>query len=252
MSMDKYPLRDQIAVVTGGAGGIGTGVCQALADAGATLVITYNSSPARAEALANELAGTGHVALQASVEKSASLATLAEAVTARFGRLDILVNNAGVTRYVAHDDLDGLDDELIDRIFRVNWRGAFAGVRAMRHLLEAGDGGLVINMSSIAGTTANGSNVAYCASKAALDAMTLSLARALAPKIRVVALAPGLVDGEYAQSFDPAWRQAQIDLTPLQRLAEPADVGAAAVAVAAYLPHTTGAIIPVDGGRPLT
>ena len=107
-------------------------------------------------------------------------------------------------------------------------------------------------MSSIAATTGNGSNVAYCASKAALDAMTLSLARALAPRIRVVALAPGLVDGEYARSFDPDWRQAQVDLTPLNRLAEPADVGAAVLAVAAYMPHTTGAIIPVDGGRLLT
>ncbi len=252
MSMDQQPLLGQVALVTGGAGGIGTGVCRALADAGATLIITYNSSPTRAEALASELAGTGHLARQASVEESATLEALATEVAEHFGRLDILVNNAGVTRYVAHDDLVELDDDLIDRIFRVNWRGAFACVRAMRSLLETEGRGLVINMSSIAGTTANGSNIAYCASKAALDTMTRSLARALAPNIRVVALAPGLVDGEYAQSFDPIWRQEQIDQTPLKRLAEPADVGAAAVAVAAYLPHTTGAIIPVDGGRPLT
>jgi 3-oxoacyl-[acyl-carrier protein] reductase len=250
--LNPYPLQGRIAVVTGGAGGIGAGVCQSLAEAGATVVITYNQSAARAEALAAALPGTGHWAAQAAVEESASLAGLAEQVGTRFGRVDILVNNAGVTRYVAHDDLDGLDDETIDRIFRVNWRGAFATVRAFRPLLEAGDGGLVINMSSIAGATGYGSNVAYCASKAALNMMTLSLARVLAPKIRVVALAPGLVDGEYARSFDPAWRQEQVDATPLKRLAEPGDVGAAAVAVAAYLPHTTGAIIPVDGGRPLT
>ncbi len=250
--MNPYPLQDRIAVVTGGAGGIGTGVCQSLAQAGATVVITYHQSADRAIALADALPGTGHWVAQASVEESASLAALAEQVGERCGRVDILVNNAGVTRYVAHDDLDGLDDETIDRIFRVNWRGAFATVRAFRTLLEAGDGGLVINMSSIAGATGYGSNVAYCASKAALNMMTLSLARVLAPKIRVVALAPGLVDGDYARSFDPSWRQEQVDATPLKRLAEPGDVGAAAVAVAAYLPHTTGAIIPVDGGRPLT
>ncbi len=250
--MEQQPLKEKVAVVTGGAGGIGTGICEALADAGCTLIITYNRDATRAKALAARLPGAGHVAIQASVEESKSLDALAQAVAERFGRLDILVNNAGVTRFVAHDDLDGLDDELIDRIFRVNWRGAFAGVRALRTLLEADDGGLVINMSSIAATTGNGSNVAYCASKAALDAMTLSLARALAPRIRVVALAPGLVDGEYARSFDPDWRQAQVDLTPLNRLAEPADVGAAVLAVAAYMPHTTGAIIPVDGGRLLT
>ncbi len=109
--------------------------------------------------------------------------------------------------------------------------------------------GLVINMSSIAGLIAYGSNIAYCASKAALDNMTVSLARALAPQIRVVAIAPGLVDGDYARSFDPAWRQAQIDMTPLLRLTQPDDVAKAVIAVATLLTHTTGAVIPVDGGR---
>ena len=126
--MEQQPLKEKVAVVTGGAGGIGTGICEALADAGCTLIITYNRDATRAKALAARLPGAGHVAIQASVEESKSLDALAQAVAERFGRLDILVNNAGVTRFVAHDDLDGLDDELIDRIFRVNWRGAFAGV----------------------------------------------------------------------------------------------------------------------------
>ena len=183
------------------------------------------------------------------VDASDDIASVVEQVSERFGRLDLLVNNAGTTRFVPHNDLDGLDDETIDRILQVNLRGAFACTRAFRPLLMANGDGLVINMSSIAGLIAYGSNVAYCASKAALDNMTVSLARALAPDIRVVAIAPGLVDGEYARSFDPAWRQTQIDMTPLLRLTQPDDVAKAVMAVATLLIHTTGAVIPVDGGR---
>ena len=110
-------------------------------------------------------------------------------------RLDLMVNNAGITRSVPHSDLDALDDALIDDIFRVNVRGAIATVRAMRPLLAAEGGGLVVNISSVAGRTALGSNIAYCASKAALDNVTMSLARALAPQIRVVSVSPGWVEG---------------------------------------------------------
>jgi len=170
-------------------------------------------------------------------------------VADRYGALDLLVNNAGMTRFVPHDDLDALDDELIDQIFRVNWRGAFACVRACKELLLHGAGGLVINITSTAGISGIGSNVAYCASKAALDSMTRSLARALAPQIRVVSIAPGLVDGEYARSFDPAWRQAQIDATPSGRLSQPDDVARAVLAVATLLPQTTGSTLRVEGGR---
>jgi 3-oxoacyl-[acyl-carrier protein] reductase len=110
----------------------------------------------------------------------------------------------------------------------------------------------VVNISSIAGATGMGSNIAYCASKAALDAMTKSLARALAPDIRVVSVSPGLVDTEFVKGLDQAWRDEQAARTPLKRLATPAEIGAAVLAVATLLPYTNGCIIPVDGGRPLT
>lgn len=245
-------LNGKVALVTGGSGGIGSQICHRLAAAGAHVVLTYNSDAASANAVADTLAGTNHLVVQTQVDDSDSVAALAEQVAERYGTLDLLVNNAGMTRFVPHADLDGLDDELIDQIFRVNWRGAFACVRAFRSLLAAGDGGLVVNITSIAGRTANGSNIAYCASKAALDCMTLSLARALAPDIRVVAVSPGLVDGEYARSFDPAWRAEQVDKTPTGRLAQPDDVADAVIAAATLMHQTTGAIIPVDGGRPLT
>jgi 3-oxoacyl-[acyl-carrier protein] reductase len=167
----------------------------------------------------------------------------------------VLVNSAGITRYVAHDDLDGLDDALIDDILTTNVRGPFAALRVLRPLLEQSTlpgGGVVVNISSIAAATAMGSNVAYCASKAALDNMTKSLARALAPRIRVVSVSPGLVDGDFVRSLDPAWRDEQAARTPLGRLAAPAEVGDAVVSVVRDLTFTTGAIVAVDGGRPLS
>jgi 3-oxoacyl-[acyl-carrier protein] reductase len=173
----------------------------------------------------------------------------------RFGRCDVLVNAAGTTRFVPHAELGQLDDALFDAIFAVNVRGAFASVRALRPLLERSTlagGGVVINISSIAARTAMGSNVAYCASKAALDNMTCSLARALAPRIRVVSVSPGLVDTEFVKSLDQGWRDEQAARTPLQRLALPQEVARAVMAAATQLTFTTGAVIAVDGGRPLT
>jgi 3-oxoacyl-[acyl-carrier protein] reductase len=176
---------------------------------------------------------------------------MAAQVRERYGKLDLLVNNAGITRPVPHADLDGLEDEWIDRILQTNFRGAFACVRAFKELLMAGEGGTVVNISSVAAVTGIGSNVAYCASKAAMDSMTRSLARALAPKIRVVSVSPGWVWGEYASRMEPAYIQEQINKTPLGRIAQPGDVAEAVLAVATTLAFSTGCIIPVDGGRPL-
>lgn len=246
------PLKDKIAVVTGGGGGIGSAICRRLAAAGMHVVITYSRSQDKAEAVVRSLPGENHLVMHCPVDDSAAQARLAQAIAQTYGTLDILVNNAGITRPVPHADLESLDDDLIDSIFRVNVRGTLASVRALKDLLLAGDGGLVVNISSIAARTAVGSNVAYCASKAAIDNITMSLARALAPKIRVVSVAPGWVNGEYAQRMPPEYVQQQRDLTPLRRIAEAEDVAEAIYAVAVHLPFTTGAIIPVDGGRPLT
>ncbi|MCL4249541.1 MAG: SDR family oxidoreductase [Anaerolineae bacterium] len=246
------PLKDKIAVVTGGGGGIGSAICRRLAAAGMHVVITYSRSQDNAEAVARSLPGENHLVMHCPVDDSAAQARLAQAIAQTYGTLDILVNNAGITRPVPHADLESLDDDLIDSIFRVNVRGTLASVRALKDQLLAGDGGLVVNISSIAARTAVGSNVAYCASKAAIDNFTMSLARALAPKIRVVSVAPGWVNGEYAQRMPPEYVQQQRDLTPLRRIAEAEDVAEAIYAVAVHLPFTTGAIIPVDGGRPLT
>ena len=195
-----------------------------------------------------------HLGLAADVTDSAALDVLAHAVERELSGCDVLVNAAGVTRFVPHDDLDALDDELIDTILRTNVRGAFAAVRVLRPLLERSElpgGGVVVNVSSIAGVTGQGSNVAYCASKAALDSLTRSLGRALAPRIRVVSVSPGVVDTGFIRSLDPAWREDQLARTPLGRLASPGEVAAAVLAAVRDLTFTTGSVLAVDGGRPL-
>jgi 3-oxoacyl-[acyl-carrier protein] reductase len=249
--MNAQPMSGNVVLVTGGGGGIGSAICRTCAAAGASVVITYNRDEAKAQRLADQLSGTDHLVVHAPVDDSDALRRLADQVAVRYDRLDLLVNNAGITRPVAHHDLHALDDDLIDQIFRVNWRGAFAAVRAFKSLLAAGDGGLVINISSVAGQTGIGSNVAYCASKAAMDAMTKSLARALAPQIRVLSVSPGWVEGEYASRIDPAILDEQRRKTPLGRIAGAQDVANAVLAAATLLTFTTGSIIPVDGGRPL-
>jgi 3-oxoacyl-[acyl-carrier protein] reductase len=249
--MDSHTLSGKVALVTGGGGGIGSAICRRLAAAGAQVIINYHSNAAKAQAVADSLTSSHHLVIQASVTDNVALQQMTAQVAERYGTLDLLVNNAGITRPVPHADLDGLDDEWIDRIFQTNVRGAFACVRAFKELLMAGDGGTVINISSVAAVTGIGSNVAYCASKAAMDSMTRSLARALAPKIRVVSVSPGWVWGEYASRMEPAYIQEQINRTPLGRIAQPEDVAEAVLAVATGLTFSTGCIIPVDGGRPL-
>ena len=245
-------LAGQVALVTGGAGGIGAAICEALALEGAAVLVGYAGGEARATSLAATLPGPGtHRALLTKVDDSTTLTAAAASVRATEGRLDLLINNAGVTTPVPHGDLDGLSDEWIDTILRVNVRGAFACTRAFAPLLRASGAGLVVNISSVAGRTGQGSNVAYCASKAALDSITRSLGRALAPDIRVLSVSPGWVDGEYAQRMPAAAIAAQAERTPLGRIARPQEVARAVIAAATHLTFSTGCVIPVDGGRPL-
>jgi len=244
-----------VAVVTGGAGSIGATICRALDREGMRVVVGYNRSVDAARALVESLSGEGHAALAAPVTDSAALAALSSTVKARYGVCDVLINCAGTTRFVSHDDLNGLDDALIDTILATNVRGPFAALRALRPLLEKSaqpGGAVVINISSIAAVTAMGSNVMYCASKAAVDNMTKSLARALAPRIRVLSISPGVVDNDFIRSMDQRWLDEQVARTPLKRLAQPEEVASAVVAAIKHLTFTTGSIIPVDGGRPLS
>lgn len=240
-----------LAIVSGASGGIGSAICRRLAADGMTVLVGYNSSRENAEAVVATLYGDGHEAVYMPMTDSAALATLAEDVAAGHGAVDVLVNCAGMTRAVPHDNLDDLTDDVIDEIFATNWRGPFASVRALQGLLQKAEAPVVVNISSVAAVTGQGSNVAYCASKAALDSMTRSLGRALGPKIRMVSVSPGWVLGEYAKKMPAEVLDVQRDATPLGRLATADDVAAAVSAVVRDLPFTTGAVISVDGGRPL-
>ena len=246
-------------LVTGGAGEIGSAICRKFAQNGFAVIATYNSNSAKAEKLAEELNGISggqirHSIFHAPTTDAQKVADLKAFVAEKYGKLDVLVNNAGITTPVPHDDLEGLTDEWIDKIMQTNFRGSFAMVRATRELLEKGsdesnESSLIVNISSIAGIYGIGSNVAYCASKAAVDSMTRSLARVLAPKIRMVSVSPGFVEGEYTKNFDPTFLQNQMDNTPLGRFATGVDVANAVFALATSLTFSTGTVITVDGGR---
>jgi 3-oxoacyl-[acyl-carrier protein] reductase len=237
------------ALITGGAGGIGSAICRKFAESGYAVIITYNSDKNKAEKLLKTLPEGNHSIFHAPNTYAVKLQALSNFIEEKYGKLDVLVNNAGITTPVKHDDLDGLSDEWIDKILQTNVRGTFAMIRAMKPFLEKSEDALIVNISSVSALSGIGSNVIYCASKAAIDSITRSLARALAPKIRVVSVSPGWVLGEYTQNIDPEYLQTQIDKTPLRRLANAEDVANTILALTTHLTFTTGSIIQVDGGR---
>jgi 3-oxoacyl-[acyl-carrier protein] reductase len=251
MALPTTPLIGKVAVVLGGTGDIGSATAHLFADAGARVAVVASRDRRRAETTAANLPGTGHHGYAAAIDRSDELTALAQAVSADLSRADILVNSAAVTIAVPHADLEAMDDESFDRILRVNTRGAFAAVRAFAPLLRAHSDGLVVNISSLSGSTGVGSCVAYCASKAALDVIGMSLARALAPAIRVLTISPGIVDTDFVPGRDKAMREKQGATSPLKRAATPQDCAEAVLACATALRFSTGSVIQVDGGRHL-
>ena len=251
-----YPisLEGKVALVVGGAGGIGAATSRMLAQAGARIAITHLDRPEtanQAASLIDALPGSGHSAFPADVADTPSLIALRDAIQQRYGRLDILVNAAGFTKPVPHADLETLDDELIDRMFAVNWRGQFATIRTFAPLLKASGDGLVVSISSIAAFTGVGSSIAYCAAKAGIDVMTKALARVLAPEIRVLAVAPGVVDTGFVPGRNEDFNDKVAASTPLKRIGSADDIAAAITACATMLGYSTGHTIQVDGGRAL-
>jgi NAD(P)-dependent dehydrogenase (short-subunit alcohol dehydrogenase family) len=244
-------LSGKVAVILGGTGGIGAAAAHRLGQAGARVVVVGQHDLAKAQRVADDLPGEGHTVALASITASETLNALAGLVRDRYGRADILVNTAGFTQPVKHSDLNALTDELIDEILKVNWRGQFAAIRAFRELLDASGDGVVVNVSSISGTTGVGSNIAYCAAKAGLDVMAASLGRALAPRIRVLNVSPGVVDTSFVPGRGDDFNDKVAATTPLGRIGTPDDIAAAIEACATHLKFSTGVTIVVDGGRRL-
>jgi 3-oxoacyl-[acyl-carrier protein] reductase len=252
----SYPisLQGKVVLIVGGAGGIGAASARQFAQGGARVAITHRpgaDKAATAGDLIAALPGAGHAAFPADVADTATLLALRDAITESFGRLDVLVNSSGFTKPVPHGDLDALDDELIDRMFQVNWRGQFASIRTFAPMLKATGAGLIVSVSSISGMTGNGSSIAYCATKAGIDVMTKSLARALAPEVRVLGVSPGAVDTSFVPGRGADFNAKVGATIPLKRVATADDVAAAIVACATHLAFSTGSTILVDGGRAL-
>lgn len=244
-------LDGQTAVITGGLGAIGAATARRLAALGARIVLLHRSDAQQAAALAASLPGTGHGAIVASVTDSQQLHAAAQAAEQTYGPARILVNCAGFTRQIPASDLEGLDDGLIDDIFASNWRGTFAAIRAFAPQLQAAGDSVVVNVSSIAAGTGLGSNLAYAAAKAGIDALTKGLAKTLAPHTRVLAVAPGVVDTSFVPGRDVGFNAKTGASIPLRRVGTADDVAAAIAACCTSLRYATGSIFVADGGRHL-
>ncbi|MCX5554506.1 SDR family NAD(P)-dependent oxidoreductase [Streptomyces sp. NBC_00038] len=249
--LDALRLEGKVAVVTGGSSGIGAATANRLAEQGALVVVGFHHGADRAAQVVAHLPGTGHRHLAMSIEDSPQLSEAAQFVENHYGRCDVLVNSAGMTRKVAHSDLGALDDELFDSLMRVNVRGPFAVVRAFASLMQSTGDAIVVNVSSISGSTALGSNIAYCAAKAALDNLTMSLGRVLGPEIRVIGVAPAAVDTGFVPGRGRSAMLAQAAATPLQVVVAPDDIAIAIIGAVTHFRVATGTTFLVDGGKHL-
>jgi len=235
----------KVVLVTGSSSGIGEATARAFAADGATVVVNSRASVTEGERGA---AALGATYVQADVSDEAQARALVAATLERHGRLDVLVNNAGTTSVIPHHDLDAATLEVWRRIFDVNVFGTWAvTVAAMEALRDAR--GAVVNVSSIAGLRATGSSIPYAASKAALNHLTVLLAKVVGPEVRVNAVAPGLVDTPWTKDWDEI-RALVGALAPLRRSGQPEDVAQVVLALAAA-PYVTGQVVAVDGGLTL-
>ncbi len=249
-------LKNKIALITGASRGVGAATALQLAQAGCRVAINHRQTADRAEAVATQCreAGAEAIVIQGDVAEDSACRAMVQKTIEAFGGLDILVNNAGTTRFINFPDLDEVRDEDWDRIFAVNLKGPFQTTRAAREALAAGEGGVIVNTASIAGLVGAGSSIPYCASKAALIVMTKSLARTLGPAIRVNAVAPGFIEGEWLQAglgdnYENA-KQARAQSAILGAVSTPDDIAGGILAMITA-PKTTGHTLVIDAGDTL-
>jgi ketoreductase RED2 len=241
--MSGAPLAGQVAVVTGSSSGIGAATARAFAAAGASVLVNSARSVADGEAVATSLPDALYV--QGDITEPEVADRLVAAALERWGRLDTLVNNAGTTAVIPHHDVEAASVDVWRRIFEVNVFGSWAmTVAALPALRDAH--GSVVNVSSVAGVRPTGSSVPYAASKAALNHMTVLLAKVVGPEVRVNAVAPGLVDTPWTADWDLV-RQAVSQLAPLRRSGRPEEVAEVVLALARAA-YVTGQVVVVDGG----
>ena len=241
-------LQGKAALVTGGGTGVGRATALMLAERGANVAVNYSRSADEAAQTAADIQAHGveGLAIQADVASDAAVVAMVEQAVAAFGRLDIVVNSAGTTFFVDYDDLDGMKDKYWDRILAVNLKGPFFVSRAAAPHLKAGGDGVIVSISSLSGITGTGSSIAYAASKGALNTITKSLARTLAPEIRVNSVAPGPIDTRWMIGHEDFLQRA-VDRSPVNRAATPEDI-AAGVLMLVENPIMTGEVLVMDSG----
>lgn len=244
-------LYKKVTLITGSTRGIGRAIALRLAREGSSVILNASKPTKEARKVLSELPkknGQQHLFLPADISSPKEIAGMMKEINKRYRRLDILVNNAGRTHFIKHKKLEGLTQSIFDEIYETHLRGAFICVEKGLPMLKKSKNALVVNIASIAAISAVGSNIAYCAMKAALVNMTMSLARALAPGIRVNAISPGLTETGLIEGWKDYTRE-QLVKTPLSRLGTCEDIADAVFALAAFLKYTTGQNIVVDGGR---
>jgi len=245
---------ERVAIVTGASSGIGAASARMLAEAGVNVAATYSGNADGAAAVVDTCKATGSdaIALQGDVAQDQVCRNIVNETLDRWGRVDILINNAGTTKAANQSDLDALDAADFERIYSVNTIGTYQMVRAALPALKVHGHGSVVNTSSIAGLSGIGSSIAYAASKGALNTLTLSLARSLAPEIRVNAVCPGFVDSEWWKQHDAETIEKLRDrarrTTPLQRVVSSEDVAEAIMLFALGGRSITGQMLVIDNG----
>lgn len=248
-------IKGGVAIVTGSSRGLGAASAKLLARKGCRVVINYSRSaePAQAVAAECEALGVETLVCQANVTEDADCRRMADEAMAKWGRIDALVNNAGTTVFANMGDLEGLSADDFQKIYAVNVIGPFQMIRAAVPHMRAGGGGAIVNVSSVAAVMGIGSSMAYVASKGALNSMTLSLARTLGPEIRVNAICPGFIQGEWlrqglgAERYDAT--KAQIEATtPLRKAGTPEEIAESVVWFLEGGKLVTGETLLVDAG----
>ncbi|MFW6011954.1 MAG: SDR family NAD(P)-dependent oxidoreductase [Desulfosalsimonas sp.] len=251
-------LKDASAIVTGSSSGIGAAIAKELAGRGCRVTINYsrNEKGAREVAEKCESLGAETLVVQADVSEDEDCRKLVDAALKHFGGLQILINNAGTTKFCRHQELSGLDKQDFMNLYAVNLVGPFQMTRAAEAELRKAEVSHIVNMGSIAALTGVGSSIAYAASKGALVTMTMSLARVLGPQIRVNAVCPGFVAGEWLKkglgekAYDKLKSQYE-DAAPLNRTATPETVARTVSSLIGGADLTTGETLIIDGGTHL-
>ncbi len=243
---DPFDLTGKVIVVTGGSRGLGKAMCRVFAERGADVVIASRKLD-NCEELAKELGGNA-MPVACHVGRWADCDDLFATVYERFGKVDVLVNNAGMSPL--YPSLGEVTEELFDKVMNVNYRGPFRLSSLFGERMKADGKGSIINVSSIASVQPGAGEIPYAGAKAALNNMTLGLARAFAPAVRVNCIMPGMIQTDIADAWDPALVEEGFKrIVPLQRIGQVDEFTSAALYFASDASaYTTGAILKVDGG----